>query len=170
MFTVRQALLADLPSVREIGIATYLAHFATLWHNQHELDTFLEKDFAVSALEKSLQDSQVCWLLAFEQNAPIGFARLNLNSLLPATATAGAELQKIYFLPEFSGRGYGERLYVEVQRRAVENQQAILWLDVLKSNLGGQRFYQRQGMAIVGENRFTSASQSVELWYMAKNL
>ncbi len=170
MFIIRQALPADLATVREIGIGSYVAHFGALWHNRHELETFLAKDFAVEALEKSLQDPQTCWLLAYKDNTPIGFARLNFDSLLAATATSGAELQKIYFLPGFAGRGYGERLYAEVQRRAIGRRQKLLWLDVLTSNVSAQRFYQRQSMEIVGENCFTSASQSVALWYMAKSL
>lgn len=170
MFTIRQALPADVATVREIGITSYVAHFAELWQNPQELQAFLAKDFSVDTLEQSLQNHQVCWLLAYQAGTPIGFARLNFDSLLAATATTGAELQKIYFLPQFAGRGYGERLYAEVQRRAIEKQQPILWLDVLKSNVAGQRFYQRQGMAIVGEESYTSVSQSVAMWVMAKNL
>ncbi|VXC61923.1 GCN5 family acetyltransferase [Enterobacterales bacterium 8AC] len=170
MFTFRQAQLADLSIVQKVGIASYVAHFGALWQNSNEMEDFLAKDFSVAALTKTLQDKQVCWLLAYENETPIGLARLNLDSPLVATATSGAELQKIYFLPGFAGRGYGERLYAEVQRQAIQSQQKILWLDVLKTNVSAQRFYQRQGMAIVGENRFTTSSQSVELWYMAKTL
>lgn len=170
MFTIRQALPADLATVREIGIASYVAHFAELWQNPQELQTFLAKDFSAEALGGSLQSSQTCWLLAYEDDTPIGFAKLNLDSLLAATATTGAELQKIYFLPGFAGRGYGEQLYAEVQRQAIEQRQTLLWLDVLKGNLAAQRFYQRQGLAIVGEDSYTSVSQSVEMWVMAKNL
>jgi ribosomal protein S18 acetylase RimI-like enzyme len=117
-----------------------------------------------------LQDRDTCWLLAYEGETPVGFAKLNFDSLHATTATLGAELQKIYFLPQFAGRGYGERLYAEVQRRAIERGQPNLWLDVLKSNVAGQRFYQRQGMTIVGEESYTSVSQSVAMWVMAKNL
>ncbi|CAI1907913.1 TPA: N-acetyltransferase family protein [Serratia fonticola] len=170
VFTIRQALPADLATVREIGIASYLAHFAELWQNQQALQAFLSKDFAEQALEPSLQDRDTCWLLAYEGETPVGFAKLNFDSLQAATATLGAELQKIYFLPQFAGRGYGERLYAEIQRRAIERGQPILWLDVLKSNVAGQRFYQRQGMAIVGEESYTSVSQSVAMWVMAKDL
>lgn len=170
MFTIRQALPADLAAVREIGITSYVAHFGELWQNSQELQAFLAKDFSVEALRRSLQNRQTRWLLAYEDDKPTGFAKLNLDSLLAATATTGAELQKIYFLPGFAGRGYGERLYAEVQRQAVEQQQQLLWLDVLKSNVAAQRFYQRQGMMIVGEDSYTSVNQSVEMWVMAKNL
>lgn len=170
MFTIRQALPADLATVREIGIASYVAHFGELWQNPQELEAFLTKDFAVQALEPSLQDRDTCWLLAYEEETPVGFAKVNFDRLLAATATLGAELQKIYFLPQFAGRAYGEQLYAEVQRRAIGRQQQILWLDVLKSNVAGQRFYQRQGMAIVGEESYTSVSQSVAMWVMAKTL
>ena len=65
MFTVRQALLEDLTQVRDIGIRTYRAHFGELWRYPHELEAFLAEDFAVSALERTLRDPDVCWLLAY---------------------------------------------------------------------------------------------------------
>ncbi|TQI79639.1 ribosomal protein S18 acetylase RimI-like enzyme [Serratia fonticola] len=170
MFTIRQALPADLTVVREVGIRSYQAHFGALWYNPDEMETFLAKDFAVAALETSLQDPLTCWLLAYEDSTPIGVVRLNFDRLLAVTSTCGAELQKIYFLPGLTGRGFGERLYRDVQQRAIDKRQKLLWLEVLKSNVSAQRFYQRQGLQIVGENRFSSASQSVDLWYMAKNL
>ncbi|MFC0229415.1 GNAT family N-acetyltransferase [Serratia aquatilis] len=170
MLTIRQALPADLTTVREIGIASYVAHFGALWRNPQEMAAFLDQDFSVEALEKSLRDAQTCWLLAYQESVAVGFARINFDSRLEATATTGAELQKIYFMPGFAGLGYGERLYDEVQRRAIGKQQRQLWLDVLKTNVAAQRFYQRQGMQIVGEYLFSSGSESVELWCMAKPL
>lgn len=97
MFTVRQALLEDLTLVRDIGIRTYRAHFGELWRYPHELEAFLAEDFSVSALERTLRDPDVCWLLAYENDALVGYARLNVDSLLAPTQTRGAELQKIYF-------------------------------------------------------------------------
>lgn len=170
MFTIRQALPADLVTLREIGTASYVAHFGALWQNPQEMAAFLDQDFSAEALEKSLRDTQTCWLLASEGSVPVGFARINFDSWLEATATTGAELQKIYFMPSFAGLGYGKRLYAEAQRRAIGKQQKQLWLEVLKTNLAAQRFYQRQGMHIVGEARFSSSSGSVELWCMAKPL
>ena len=69
MFTVRQALLEDLTQVRDIGIRTYRAHFGELWRYPHELEAFLAEDFSVSALERTLRDPDVCWLLAYEDDA-----------------------------------------------------------------------------------------------------
>ncbi|EMP2575008.1 GNAT family N-acetyltransferase [Serratia marcescens] len=167
MFTVRQALLEDLTLVRDIGIRTYRAHFGELWRYPHELEAFLAEDFSVSALERTLRDPDVCWLLAYENDALVGYARLNVDSLLAPTQTRGAELQKIYFLP---GNGYGQRLYEQVQQRAIERRQKTLWLEVLQRNTRAQRFYQRQGLSICGETCYTSAQGSIGIWYMSKAL
>lgn len=170
MFTVRQALLEDLTQVRDIGIRTYRAHFGELWHYPHELEAFLAEDFSVSALEQTLRDPDVCWLLAYENAALIGYARLNVDSLLAPTQTRGAELQKIYFLPGHAGNGYGQCLFEQVQQRAIERRQKTLWLEVLQRNTGAQRFYQRQGLSICGETCYTSAQGSIGIWYMNKAL
>lgn len=170
MFTVRQALLEDLTQVRDIGIRTYRAHFGELWHYPHELEAFLAEDFSVSALEQTLRDPDVCWLLAYENDALVGYARLNVDSLLAPTQSRGAELQKIYFLPGHAGNGYGQRLFEQVQQRAIERRQKTLWLEVLQRNTGAQRFYQRQGLSICGETCYTSAQGSIGIWYMSKAL
>ncbi|MBN5181764.1 GNAT family N-acetyltransferase [Serratia marcescens] len=170
MFTVRQALLEDLTLVRDIGIRTYRAHFGELWHYPHELEAFLAEDFSVSALEQTLSDPDVCWLLAYENDALVGYARLNVDGLLAPTQTRGAELQKIYFLPGHAGNGYGQRLFEQVQQRAIERRQKTLWLEVLQRNTGAQRFYQRQGLSICGETCYTSAQGSIGIWYMSKAL
>lgn len=170
MFSIRQALRHDLALVRDVGIRTYQAHFGELWHDQGELDAFLAQDFAVEALEQTLQDPDVCWLLGYEGERLVGYARLNFNSLLAPTQQTGAELQKIYFLPEYAGQGYGQRFFEQVQQRALERQQTTLWLEVLKRNTSAQRFYQRQGLSICGETCYTSAQGSIGIWYMSKAL
>jgi ribosomal protein S18 acetylase RimI-like enzyme len=130
----------------------------------------LAEDFSVSALEQTLRDPDVCWLLAYENDALVGYARLNVDSLLAPTQTRGAELQKIYFLPGHAGNGYGQRLFEQVQQRAIERRQKTLWLEVLQRNTGAQRFYQRQGLSICGETCYTSAQGSIGIWYMSKAL
>ncbi|WP_336954460.1 GNAT family N-acetyltransferase [Serratia sp. KG1D] len=170
MFTVRQALVEDLTQVRDIGISTYRSHFGELWHYPHELEAFLAEDFSVSALERTLRQPDVCWLLAYENDALVGYARVNFDSLLAPTEQIGAELQKIYFLPGHAGNGYGQRLYEQVQQRAIERQQKTLWLEVLQRNTRAQRFYQRQGLSMCGKTCYTSAQGSIGIWYMSKAL
>lgn len=82
--------------------------------------------------------------MAHEDDALVGYARVNFDSLLAPTEHIGAELQKIYFLPDHAGNGYGQRLYEQVQQRAIDRRQKTLWLEVLQRNTRAQRFYQRQ--------------------------
>ncbi|CAI0717036.1 Protease synthase and sporulation negative regulatory protein PAI 1 [Serratia entomophila] len=170
MFTVRQATLADAALVSDIGIRTYQAHFGELWHYPEELDAFLAQNFSMPVVTQTLQDPAVCWLLCHKAEQLIGYARLNLDSLLAPTQTRGAELQKIYFLPGYAGNGYGQRLFEQVQQRAIDRRQKTLWLEVLQRNTGAQRFYQRQGLSICGETCYTSAQGSIGIWYMSKTL
>ncbi len=48
---------------------------------------------------------------------------MNFDSLLAPAEHIGAELQKIYFLPDHAGNGYGQRLYEQVQQRAIDRRQ-----------------------------------------------
>lgn len=112
----------------------------------------------------------MCWLLAYENDALVGYARVNFDSLLAPTEQIGAELQKIYFLPGHAGNGYGQHLFEQVQQRAIDRRQKTLWLEVLQRNTRAQRFYQRQGLSMCGETCYTSAQGSIGIWYMSKAL
>lgn len=170
MLLIRQATPDDLFTLHAIGIATYRAHFSHLWQQPEEMDAFLAKDFAVPALENTLQNPRTCWLLAYQDDTPVGYARVNHGSRMGEGDIVGAELQKIYFLPECAGQGYGKQLFQHVQDEAVEQRQAALWLEVLKRNPSAIRFYQRNGLTIQGETQIASAQGAIELWYMAKKL
>ncbi len=170
MIRIRRALTSDLPVVRHLGLVTYRTHFTYLWKNPEEMEEFLAGDFSGAALARSLADPRTGWLLALEDDVPVGYAKLNFDQPLPHSKQAGCELQKIYFLAERVGRGYGSRLLDEVMRMAAEHGQPYLWLKIVKSNDAARRFYERHGLAIVGESHVSTPSQTIELRVMGRAL
>lgn len=61
------------------------------------------------------------------------------------------EIVSIYLLPDFMGKGYGKRLFEEVQRELEKMGFADIFLWVLEENTKAREFYERQGFVPNGK-------------------
>lgn len=166
---IRPALIDDLREVQAIGRDTYLEHFAHCW-SKAGLQAFLQRDFSDEALQISLASPQHAWFLMEDGDAgTVGYAKLNWSRIEPATGVTGAELQKIYFRANATGRGYGKRLLAHVLAAARAQGEPVLWLNVLKSNADARRFYAVHGFGTIGELPFrTDLGEDIGMWVMAR--
>ncbi len=157
--TIRNATPNDAALLNRIGYVSYRAQFEHLWQSREELESYLQHQYSISAIEKSLQDPADHWLIA-ATDQPIGFAKLNWQSALPAESLSGALLSKIYLLPDQVGKKYGETLFRAVIEEVKERGETFLWLEVLKNNPRARKFYESLGMRHIKDVLFTSATQS----------
>ncbi|WP_411704434.1 N-acetyltransferase family protein [Edaphovirga cremea] len=170
MLNIRQANGNDLHVLRKLAKESYYAHFGHLWRDKTDMEEFLEKEFTLPTLEKSLQSREHLWLLACKDDKEIGYAKVSWDVAIPESTLSGALLHKLYFLPDAVGSGHGKTLLCAIENYSREHQQPCLWLEVLKINPRAQNFYSRCGMEIVGETVFVSPSQNEGMWIMSKLL
>ena len=168
---IRSATLDDLSRLQTLGRETYRDHFAALWSDQG-LEAFLDQDFSHEALRQSLSQTQRhLWLIAFDDaDAAIGFAKINWSRVQPLSGAPGAELQKLYLHASATGRGWGAALMQAVEQQAQLQGEDRLWLEVLQSNHGAQRFYQRSGFYPVGDISFSTDLQAIGMRVMERPL
>lgn len=75
----------------------------------------------------------------------------------PAAALPGRPavlLDKCYLLPEAQGTGAGDLLLAAATREAVAGGASCLWLGVNRQNARAARFYERNGLRVVGRRSF----------------
>jgi ribosomal protein S18 acetylase RimI-like enzyme len=167
---IRTASPDDLGVVQAIGCETYREHFSSIW-SPKGLEEFLSRDFSKPALQKSLSSPQHTWLLVQDsRGSVVGYAKLNWDKQEPISGTVGAELQKIYFSASATGRGYGSRAIEHIVSVACKRDQAAIWLNVLASNKGAQRFYANAGFTLVGEIQFDTDIAKIEMAAMVRRL
>lgn len=169
MLTLRQAEPADVPVLAQLGEATYRSHFAAIW-SPERMDAYIAAEYSAPALTQSLARSDLSlWLIAELDGAPIGFAKLNWDRPLPVPPPrSGTELQKIYFLADWTGQGHGAAAMAAIVDRVGKRGDRLLWLDVLKSNAAAGAFYARQGFEVVGEIPFATDLREIGMWVMAR--
>lgn len=170
MAKIRIATLNDLETLADIGKTTYIAHFSSIWPVKEEMDTFLQKDFSLSALQQSLIGTASTWFLVEEDKQTLGFAKVNWDLKMPASDLAGVELQKIYFLPQATGKGFGDRLFSKIEELAYDRKIPYLWLEVVRSNVAARIFYERRGLAVDHEEILKIGNNRIPMVVMVKKL
>lgn len=168
---IRQAMVDDLREVQAIARDTYIEHFAHAWSGAG-LHAFLQREFSDEALRKSLSSPGHTWfLLEARDEGVVGYAKVNWSRIEPITGKCGAELQKIYFSANATGRRFGTALLDHVVAATTAADEPMLWLNVLRSNEAARRFYARHGFETVGQMPFrTDHGEEIGMWAMVRHL
>lgn len=83
-------------------------------------------------------------------------------------SAGGAELSKIYVLPDFHGRGVAVQLLDAVLAEASRWGVRRVWLGVNRQNLRAQRFYAKCGFDVSGTRTFRLGDQLESDYLMAR--
>lgn len=169
MLRFQRATRDDASLLSSMGYASYRHHFAPLWKNDDELAAYLEQEYSLPAIARSLAEADTFWLIAFA-DVPIGFAKYSLHQAIEPQGPPGTLLHKIYLLPGETGKQYGEQLFAEVVRQAKAQGETRIWLEVLADNPRARQFYEQQGMTFVKDTFFSTTSQTATLHVMEKPL
>jgi ribosomal protein S18 acetylase RimI-like enzyme len=171
----------DADLIVDLGRRTYRAHFGSIW-SPMDLERYLAGEFAPDTVAGDLAMGRVRYYVArLAEGPPLGYAKVRLDRPVPggrviASGPAmdggdtGLELEKIYFEAWATGCGYGSALIEHVTAVARAERQPCVWLDVLKTNVGGRRVYERHGFQIVGERPFRTDLEEIGLWVMLRPL
>lgn len=169
--TIRSAGTNDIDELREIGCATCRDHFSHVW-SEAGIQRFVDADFSLEAIRATLDaSSKHLWMIATDGDGKVaGYAKINWGMRDPILGLDGAELQKIYFRKSVTGKGYGAAMLDHVFDLVHQRSSRRIWLDVLKINVGAQRFYERAGFARLGEIPFKTDRVEVGMVVMARDL
>lgn len=168
--TVILASMEQLDEVIDTGIQTYTDHFSEIW-TQKGLREYLTKHFHRVKVAEELRNSRDTEYLLLERNdMVVGLSKINYRSHIPHTAETGAELQKIYLLKGQTGSGLGKLLLNASLERAKAHHENTIWLDVLKTNSGARRFYEKNGFVVRGEQEMKTDIQEIGLYVMEREI
>lgn len=167
--SIRIAHPVDASLLRGLAFNIYPAHFRHMWLSEHEMNTYLESEFSLSALNDGLSDPNVCWFLA-EKDKPIGFAKLTWINTIPGTAISGVSLDRFYLAPEATGKHFGNRIFKEIVTVAQKQHKKFLWLSVRTQNGRARKFYEASGMRHITDTEFRTESQISKLHIMGMEI
>lgn len=121
---------------------------------------FIATHLSETAFDGYLADSDRDLFVAEEDGALVGYTMLvhaepyDPDVRAVVSARPATELSKVYVHPDHHGAGLAAQLVARSIDAARERNAAIVWLGVNQKNERANRFYEKQGFALVGTKRF----------------
>lgn len=138
----REANLQDVDAIRDLVHITWPASYSTIISTA-QIERMLEVLYEPEMLKKQIQDPLHHFILLEDKGHLLGYAH-------GIADYPNLKLSKIYFLPEFQGRGYGKILLQEMETRAIQQHFERVTLNVNRQN-PALHFYQKMGYQIQEE-------------------
>ncbi len=170
--TIRQANIADSERLTELAYKTYWDTFHSHPKNDpKDFAAYMKVAFSHEQIHSELSDKNAIFILAEIENKTIGYAKLELfKTIRPIRAKKPIEINRIYSIQEFIGKGIGQKLMDECITMAQKLCCDIIWLGVWEHNPRAIRFYERNGFREVGSHLFQMGSDQQTDLIMSKSL
>ena len=144
LIQVRTATVDDIPLINQLGkqafYPTYLPFISA-----EQVDYMFHKMYDAAALLQQMKERGDVFLIAFENEIPLGFAAYQINQ-----APSQTKLHKLYVLPEIQAKAVGKTLLHAVEDNARVAGQESLLLNVNRYNKA-VGFYKHLGYSIFKE-------------------
>jgi ribosomal protein S18 acetylase RimI-like enzyme len=157
--TVRRAEQADAPLLHRLAAATF-ALACPPGTTREAIADFIHSTLSEASFARYLADPARVLLISEVDGDPAGYTMLVFGEPSDDDVAAAvsvhpaAELSKVYVLEGHHGAGVGAALMAASLATARDRGVAGVWLGVNQLNARANRFYEKNGFAIVGEKKF----------------
>ena len=152
---VRYGIVDDATMLSELGAKTFYDTYARD-NTPENIDSYISKSFSKEIQLNELSDTNIVFLIAELENEPVGYAKLKLDSKDESiTGTKVIEIERIYSLQEYIGKGIGKALMQAAIDEAKQKDCNSIWLGVWEKNPRAINFYKKWGFREVGSHIFT---------------
>jgi GNAT superfamily N-acetyltransferase len=150
---VRKIGLPGLQELRDIGIKSYVPHYAHLWEPDG-VEWYINRCFGVGFLQNELTNTNVEYYIVENDGENIGIMKIVLKKPIPDSDVANAlYLEKLYFVKEWTGKGIGKRLIDFALHRSVELNRQCVWLMAMDTSAKPIAAYERAGFTVSSRTR-----------------
>jgi GNAT superfamily N-acetyltransferase len=151
--------LEDLGELKTISRQTYYDTFS--WGNSAEnMQSYLDSALSEKMLSTELRNKNSHFYFAKHKGYTIGYLKINLGSAQTDIKDEEAmELERIYVLKQFQGKGFGRILLIHIIELAKSKGLKYLWLGVWEKNEKAIQFYTRHNFKFFGSHSFTMGDE-----------
>ena len=164
MYSIRQATLNDVETIRQIADKTWWAAYSPILEKE-QINFMLSDIYSVEKITSQLKNNTQTYLLLEEENNPVAFAAYSPREEDPEIY----KLHKLYCLPETQGKGYGKILINEVIQKTLDTGKHILDLNVNRYNKA-KNFYEKMGFVVAYEEDIAIGPYWMNDYVMRKEL
>ncbi|MBI5858826.1 MAG: GNAT family N-acetyltransferase [Sphingobacteriales bacterium] len=170
MITVRTADIKDAELIADMSRQTFFETFAPQ-NTKENMDKFMNETFTKEALMKEVGAAGNYFLLAYDEEIPVGYARMREGELRPEfDGKSSIEIARIYAVASAIGKGVGSTLIKKCIEIAGEMDKETIWLGVWEKNQRAIEFYGKWGFEKFGTHVFLLGNDPQTDWLMKKEL
>jgi len=142
---IKKATLNDIDQLQNIGIQTFYETFS-LGNTEENMKKYLSEGFSTEKLAAELSNKNSEFYFATLEDTVIGYLKLNFGqSQTELQDDKAIEIERIYVLKEYHGKGVGQILFDKATRIAKQKDGHYLWLGVWEENSRAIKFYKKNG-------------------------
>ncbi|MFV8269947.1 GNAT family N-acetyltransferase [Flavobacterium sp. GT2N3] len=149
MITIKECQKDQLDLLFETAIQSYNDTYPYLWMDKGTwyLDEFYKKE----NFTKELSQSNTFYFLVYDIRKTIGYIKLNTSTLDSYPASYCTEIDKLYLLKGYTGKGIGNIIMEFIISLSRKQHRPVLWLKVMENSLA-KYFYEKQGFIQTDKN------------------
>ncbi len=138
----------DAYEISEVAIKSYKEFYLYLWNDDGSW--YMNRSFLPEIVKEEIKNPNARFYFLRTAGEIIGFTKLNLQQPLVGTEYTNAmELERIYIVKAFAGKGFGRQAVEFCVQLAMDMNREIIWLKSMDSS-SAIRFYERLGFEECG--------------------
>ena len=169
----RRVLQCDeshLNELLQIAELTFRDAFESM-NNPEDFQHYIRTTFNEIQFRKELHTKGSSFYFLYVNDRLAGYFKTNENTAQTDIKDPLAmELERIYVLPEYQGKGHGQYMLKWVKSQAQKLGKQYVWLGVWKRNKDAVRFYGSCGFRIFGEHPYYIGKDRQMDWLMRLDL
>jgi len=165
----RKCTLDDLLVLRDISIETFVTAFSSQ-NTKEDMEIYVSDSLAVEKIKEELSNKYSIFYLVQVKDKIMGYLKLNIATAQSEMIANGLEIERIYLLLPYQGKGVGQLMLDKAFEVAKNLEKTRLWLGVWEKNHGAIRFYERNGFTKFAEHNFYLGKDLQTDWLMDINL
>ena len=166
---IRQARINDSKKLSILYKQVYIQTYG-IDGVSDEFANFITKQFSIERLEKIIHTIPDSILVAEYKNNLVGVLEIDFEKTCPIGNFIAPELNKIYILEWFCGKGIGNLLVEKAEKILKQRGYEKVWLWLLESNTRAYNFYKKNNYSDIGKAPFIMEENTYTNLVMSKNL
>jgi diamine N-acetyltransferase len=168
--SIRTATIYDGNIIAELSHRTFYDAFGS-FNTKENMEKFMQNEFNRERLIGQISEPKNIFLIAYEKDEPIGYARMIESPNPPELGEVDAiEISRIYVEQKTIGKGIGSLLFQKCIDMASEKNKNMIWLGVWEHNTKAISFYRKFGFEKFGDQIFMLGDDPQTDWLMKKIL
>jgi diamine N-acetyltransferase len=142
---IQRVHISQINELRDISVRTFFETFSEQ-NSASDMQKYLDNNLSVEQLTLEMQDENSEFYFSILDNEVIGYLKINHGQAQTELKDQGSlEIERIYVLKEFLGKGVGQVLYNRAIDIAKQENINYVWLGVWEHNPRAIAFYKKNG-------------------------